>query len=81
LTFKDGKPEQRNFDTYRLIRHAEAPLEVETFFTDNGIDPTGLGEPSLPPVQAALANALAKATGERVYAQPFARKIQSLGNT
>ncbi len=81
LTFKDGKPEQRNFDTYRLIRHTEAPLEVETFFADNGIDPTGLGEPSLPPIQAALANALAKATGERVYAQPFARKIQSLGNT
>ena len=38
---------------------------------DNGIDPTGLGEPSLPPISAALANALAKATGERLYKQPF----------
>lgn len=71
LSFKDGKPEQSNFDKYRLIRHKEAPLEIETFFVDNGINPTGLGEPSLPPIAAALANAMAKATGERVYAQPF----------
>lgn len=71
LTFKDGQPEQSNFDAYRLIRNAEAPKEIETFFVDNGIDPTGLGEPSLPPIAAAVANALAKATGERVYEQPF----------
>ncbi len=71
LTFKDGQPEQNNFDKYRLIRHAEAPAEIETFFVDNGIDPTGLGEPSLPPVQAALANAMYKASGERWYNQPF----------
>jgi isoquinoline 1-oxidoreductase beta subunit len=37
----------------------------------NGIDPTGLGEPSLPPIAAALANALYKATGKRHYNQPF----------
>lgn len=71
MTFKDGQPEQENFDTYKLIRTSEAPLEIETFFTDNGIDPTGLGEPSLPPISAALANALYKATGKRVSAQPF----------
>jgi isoquinoline 1-oxidoreductase subunit beta len=71
LTFKDGKPDQNNFDSYRLIRHGEAPKEIETHFVDNGIDPTGLGEPSLPPVAAALANALYKATGKRTYSQPF----------
>ncbi|MCZ6899116.1 MAG: molybdopterin-dependent oxidoreductase [Bacteroidetes bacterium] len=71
LTFEDGKPEQNNFNNYRLIRHMEAPTEVETFFVDNGIDPTGLGEPSLPPISAALANAMYKATGERWYNQPF----------
>ena len=79
LTFKDGKPEQANFDKYRLIRHAEAPKEIEVFFVENGIDPTGLGEPSLPPIAAALANALARATGERVYNQPFVSDQAVLG--
>ena len=71
MTFKDGKPEQSNFDTYRLIRHSEAPKNIEVYFVDNGIDPTGLGEPSLPPAIAALSNALYKATGRRYYKQPF----------
>ncbi|MDG1570845.1 molybdopterin-dependent oxidoreductase [Robiginitalea sp. M366] len=71
LTFQDGRPEQNNYDTYRLIRNSEAPEEIETFFVDNGIDPTGLGEPSLPPVQGALANAMYRATGTRYYRQPF----------
>ena len=71
MTFKDGKPEQSNFDTYRLIRHSEAPKNIEVHFVDNGIDPTGLGEPSLPPAIAALSNALYKATGRRYYKQPF----------
>ena len=79
ITFKDGKPEQDNFHQYRLIRHAEAPPKIETFFVDNGIDPTGLGEPSLPPIAAALANAMAKATGERVYDQPFIGSKKILG--
>ena len=71
LTFTDGKPDQDNFNTYRLIRHPEAPRQIETFFVDNGIAPTGLGEPSLPPIMGALANAMYQATGERVYDQPF----------
>lgn len=79
LSFKDGRPEQNNFHTYRLIRHSEAPPEIETFFVDNGIDPTGLGEPSLPPVAAALANAMYKATGERLHEQPFVRSQAVLG--
>ncbi|MEZ5044521.1 MAG: molybdopterin cofactor-binding domain-containing protein [Saprospiraceae bacterium] len=79
LTFKDGQPEQNNFHTYRLIRHSEAPLAIETHFVENTIDPTGLGEPSLPPVAAALANAIAKATGERLYQQPFTGSEKILG--
>lgn len=70
LTFKNGAPEQNNFNTYRLIRMDEIP-EVEVHFVDNGIDPTGLGEPALPPLGGAVANALFKATGKRVNNQPF----------
>lgn len=79
LTFKDGAPEQSNFDKYRLIRHIESPEEIEIHFVDNGIDPTGLGEPSLPPIGAALANALYKATGNRLYSQPFVTQEALLG--
>ena len=71
LTFKDGVPEQQNFDKYRLIRHKEAPKEIEVHFVDNGIDPTGMGEPPFPPITGALANALYRATGRRYYHQPF----------
>ena len=71
LTFKDGKPEKQNFDQYRMIRMQEAPKEIEVHFVENQIDPTGLGEPAFPPVFAALANAMYKATGKRLYDQPF----------
>jgi isoquinoline 1-oxidoreductase beta subunit len=70
LTFKDGLPEQKNFNSYRLIKMKEIP-EVECHFVDNGIDPTGLGEPALPPTGGAVANAYFKATGKRLYNQPF----------
>ena len=79
MTFDNGKPDQSNFDTYRLIRHIEAPASIETHFVDNGIDPTGLGEPSLPPIAAAVANAIASATGERLYTQPFIANKKVLG--
>ncbi|MES1217188.1 MAG: molybdopterin cofactor-binding domain-containing protein [Bacteroidota bacterium] len=70
LSFKNGVPEQTNFDTYRLIRMKEIP-EIEAHFVDNGIDPTGLGEPALPPTGGAIANAIFKATGVRLKNQPF----------
>ena len=79
ITFKAGAPEQRNFDTYRLIRHSEAPKAIQVDFVDNGIDPTGLGEPPFPPIMGAVANALYRATGERHYHQPFLGGGQVLG--
>lgn len=79
LTFKDGSTEQTNFDTYRIIRHNEAPKSIEVHFVKNEIDPTGLGEPPFPPVLGALANALYKATGTRHYHQPFISKRSVVG--
>ena len=79
MSFKDGVAEQQNFDTYRLIRHSEAPKSIETHFVKNEIDPTGLGEPPFPPIMGALANALYKATGERHYHQPFILEKQIVG--
>jgi CO/xanthine dehydrogenase Mo-binding subunit len=71
LTFENGSPKEMNFDTYKLIRHSQAPREIEVFFVENEIAPTGLGEPGLPPAMGALANAMYKATGVRYYDQPF----------
>ena len=73
LTFKNGAPEQANFNSYRLIRMKEIP-EVDVHFVHNGIDPTGLGEPALPPTGGAVANAIFKATGKRLRNQPFAEQ-------
>jgi len=70
LTFEAGVPKQKNFDTYRLIRLKEVP-EIDTHFVDSGFDPTGLGEPALPPTGGAIANAIFAATGRRLRSQPF----------
>lgn len=79
LTFKDGVPEKKNFDSYRMIRMSEAPREIDVHFVQNDIDPTGMGEPPFPPIFGALANALYKATDKRSYHQPFLGDQQVLG--
>ncbi len=79
LTFKDGVPEKNNFHQYRMIRMPEAPKKIDVHFVQNNIDPTGLGEPTFPPVFGALANALYKATNKRFYHQPFVGSNQLVG--
>ena len=70
LEFINGAPQSVNFDSYRLIRMKETPV-VETYFIENDIAPTGLGEPALPPAGPAYANAIKAATGIRLTKQPF----------
>jgi isoquinoline 1-oxidoreductase beta subunit len=70
MTFKDGVPDQTNYDTYRVIKMGDTP-PVEVYFVENELDPTGLGEPALPPLSAAVGNAIFKATGIRLRKQPF----------
>ena len=76
LTLRDGMPEQVNFDRYRLIRMPEAPA-VEVHFVESQEAPTGLGEPALPPLAAAFANAVFRATGQRLRIQPFVKPGQN----
>tara|TARA_R110002096_G_scaffold46455_1_gene123925 strand:- start:13922 stop:16075 length:2154 start_codon:yes stop_codon:yes gene_type:complete len=68
--FENGKPQSNNFNSYQLIRMGQTP-HVDVHFVESDIDPTGLGEPTLPPVGAAVANAIYKATGKRLYKQPY----------
>jgi isoquinoline 1-oxidoreductase beta subunit len=75
LTFKDGVPQARNFDKYRLIRMMETP-QVDVHFVKNTKSPTGLGEPGLPPAGGAVANAINAAMGKRIYKQPFVNELK-----
>jgi isoquinoline 1-oxidoreductase beta subunit len=77
LTHKDGVAEQNNFHRYRIIRMNEAPKKIEVHFVQNDIDPTGLGEPPFPPVFGAVANALYKAAGKRLYQQPYGPQLNT----
>ncbi len=70
LTFRNGAVEQSNFHDYPLLRMHQAPqVDVQFVITDN--NPTGLGEPALPPVVPALTNAIFAATGRRVRTLPI----------
>ncbi len=68
--FEDGQTQSTNYHQYRLIRMSETP-EIEVHFIESTNDPTGLGEPTLPPAGGAVANALFAATKKRFYRQPF----------
>lgn len=72
----NGTPQKTNFDKYRLIRQKETPRSIEVHFVKNDYDPTGPGEPLFPPIFAAVANAMYKATGKRYYEQPFTKVQQ-----
>lgn len=76
ITFSKGVPDANNFHTYRMIRHHEAPKEIQVDFVQNTLAPSGMGEPAYPPIFGALANALYKATGKRFYKQPFMDSLQ-----
>ncbi|CAN7506577.1 xanthine dehydrogenase family protein molybdopterin-binding subunit [Phenylobacterium sp. LjRoot225] len=57
ITLKDGLVQQTNFDSYRVLRHAEAPT-VETYIVASPNPPSGVGEPGTPVIAPAVANAL-----------------------
>lgn len=70
ITIKNGAVEQSNFTDYDPIRINEAPL-IEVHLSPNGDDCGGMGEPALPPLAPAIANAIFAATGQRLRKLPF----------
>jgi isoquinoline 1-oxidoreductase beta subunit len=70
ITMENGRIEQTNLDEYPVLRIDAAP-EIDVHFIQSDNESTGLGEPALPPLAAAVANAIFAASGERVRSMPL----------
>jgi isoquinoline 1-oxidoreductase beta subunit len=70
ITFEKGRVQQRNFNDYPMLRMFESPV-IEVFIVPSSEHPTGVGEPGVPPVAPAVANAIFAATGKRVRRLPI----------
>jgi isoquinoline 1-oxidoreductase beta subunit len=72
LSIENGRIREGNFDQYPILRVDKAP-RVDVHFIESEHSPTGLGEPGIPPVAPAVANAIFAATGERVRELPLSK--------
>ena len=74
ITLKDGRTEQSNFYDFRILRMEDMP-RVEVHIVASESAPTGVGEPGVPPIAPAVANALFAATGKRIRKLPIGNPI------
>jgi isoquinoline 1-oxidoreductase beta subunit len=70
ITIKDGIPQQTNFHDYQLLRINEAP-QIDVHIIESDESPTGVGEPGVPPLASAVANAITAKTGQFFNSLPL----------
>jgi isoquinoline 1-oxidoreductase subunit beta len=75
ITMKDGAVQQSNFHDMKLVRIGDAPRKIHVDVIQSDGAPGGVGEPGLPPVAPALANAVFALTGQRVRELPMAKAL------
>jgi isoquinoline 1-oxidoreductase subunit beta len=78
ISFKNGRAEQANFDTFQVARIDEAPVITNVYIMPAGPDvpPSGVGEPAVPPFAPALCNAIFAATGKRIRSLPIGKQLE-----
>jgi isoquinoline 1-oxidoreductase beta subunit len=75
ITFKDGRVVQSNFGDYRVMRMNAAPRAIHVHLLPSDKPPGGIGEPGVPPIAPALANAIFAATGRRIRRLPIGGQL------
>jgi isoquinoline 1-oxidoreductase subunit beta len=71
ITLKDGVVEQGNFHEFLPARIGDTPPRIAVHIVPSSDPPKGMGEPGVPPLAPALANAIARLTGQRLREMPF----------